>query len=88
MDRNHCAVFDLDGTLAATIEDIAASAGISVSTLLRLYHDILRTTPIQYVLKYRLEQIRDEVKALDINNLTPLEALNKLSEIKRLVGGK
>ena len=35
-----------------------------------------------------LEQIRDEVKSLDINNLTPLEALNKLSEIKRLVGGK
>ena len=35
-----------------------------------------------------LEQIRDEVKSLDINNLTPLEALNKLSEIKKLVGGK
>ena len=35
-----------------------------------------------------LEQIRDEVKALDINSLTPLEALNKLSEIKKLVGGK
>ena len=35
-----------------------------------------------------LEQIRDEVKSLDINNLTPLEALNKLSEIQRLVGGK
>ena len=35
-----------------------------------------------------LEQIRDEVTALDINNLTPLEALNKLWEIKRLVGGK
>ncbi len=35
-----------------------------------------------------LEQIRDEVKSMDINNLTPLEALNKLSEIKRLVGGK
>jgi DNA mismatch repair protein MutS len=32
-----------------------------------------------------LEQIRDEVKSLDINNLTPLDALNKLSEIKRLV---
>lgn len=45
-----------------TIEDIAASASISVSTLLRLYHDILHTTPIQYVLKYRLEQIRDELK--------------------------
>jgi DNA mismatch repair protein MutS len=35
-----------------------------------------------------LEQIRDEVKTLDINNLTPLEALNKLNEIKKLVGGK
>ena len=35
-----------------------------------------------------LEQIRDEVKSLNINNLTPLEALNKLSEIQRLVGGK
>lgn len=35
-----------------------------------------------------LEQIRDEVKQLDINNLTPLEALNKLSEIKKLVGEK
>ena len=34
-----------------------------------------------------LEQIRDEVKSMDINNLTPLEALNKLSDIKRLVGG-
>jgi DNA mismatch repair protein MutS len=35
-----------------------------------------------------LEQIRDEVLTLDINNLTPLEALNKLSEIKKLVSGK
>jgi DNA mismatch repair protein MutS len=35
-----------------------------------------------------LEQIRDEVKNLDINNLTPLDALNKLSEIKKLVGEK
>ena len=32
-----------------------------------------------------LEQIRDEVKALDINALTPLEALNKLSDIKKLL---
>ena len=35
-----------------------------------------------------LEQIRDEVKSLDINSLTPLEALNKLSDIKKLVGGQ
>lgn len=35
-----------------------------------------------------LEQVRDEVKQLDINNLTPIEALNRLSEIQRLVLGK
>ncbi len=32
-----------------------------------------------------LEQIRDEVKNLDINSLTPLEALNRLSQIRSLV---
>ena len=35
-----------------------------------------------------LEQIRDEVLNLDVNNLTPLEALNKLSDIKALLRGK
>lgn len=33
-------------------------------------------------------QIRDEILNLDVNNLTPLEALNKLSDIKRIVKGK
>lgn len=35
-----------------------------------------------------LSQIRDEIIKVDINNLTPLEALNKLSEIKRILKGK
>ncbi len=33
-------------------------------------------------------QIRDEILGLDINNLTPVEALNKLNEIKKIVGSK
>ncbi|OYP44767.1 DNA mismatch repair protein MutS [Prevotella sp. P4-98] len=33
-------------------------------------------------------QIRDEILGLDINNLTPVEALNKLNEIRRIVSGK
>ncbi len=33
-----------------------------------------------------LKQIRDEIAHLDINNLTPIEALNKLNEIKKLAG--
>lgn len=35
-----------------------------------------------------LSQIRDELLHLDVNNLTPLEALNKLNEIKKIVRGK
>ena len=35
-----------------------------------------------------LSAIRDEIKGLDIDNLTPLEALNKLSDIRRLIGMK
>jgi DNA mismatch repair protein MutS len=34
-----------------------------------------------------LNQVRDEIKNLEINNLTPLEALNKLNEIKRIIKG-
>lgn len=33
-------------------------------------------------------QVRDEILNLDVNNLTPLEALNKLNDIKRIVKGK
>ena len=33
-----------------------------------------------------LKQIRDDLKKLDINNLTPIEALNKLNDIKKLTG--
>ena len=33
-----------------------------------------------------LKQIRDQIADLDINNLTPVEALNKLNEIKKLSG--
>jgi DNA mismatch repair protein MutS len=32
-------------------------------------------------------QVRDEILGLDVNNLTPLEALNKLNDIKRIVKG-
>ena len=34
-----------------------------------------------------LSQIRDEIINIDVNNLTPLEALNKLNEIKKIVKG-
>jgi len=33
-----------------------------------------------------LKQIRDEIITIDINNLTPIEALNKLNDIKKIAG--
>ena len=33
-----------------------------------------------------LSEIRDEIKGLDVNNMTPVEALNKLAEIKKICG--
>jgi DNA mismatch repair protein MutS len=35
-----------------------------------------------------LSQVRDEIVNLDVNNLTPIEALNKLNEIKKIVTGR
>ena len=35
-----------------------------------------------------LTQIRDEILELDVNNLTPVEALNKLNDIKKILKGK
>jgi DNA mismatch repair protein MutS len=35
-----------------------------------------------------LSQIRDEIKSVDINNLTPMDALNKLNEIKKIITGR
>lgn len=35
-----------------------------------------------------LSQVRDEIIHLDVNNLTPIDALNKLNEIKKIVKGK
>ena len=44
-----------------TIDDIAKSADISVSSCLRLFKDVLETTPIKYLLKYRLLKICEEL---------------------------
>lgn len=33
-----------------------------------------------------LKEIRDQIKNIDIDNLTPIEALNKLNDIKRITG--
>ena len=44
------------------IKDIAKSADISVSTCLRLFKDILCTTPIQYLINYRVQKAVEKMK--------------------------
>lgn len=64
------------GTVSAkTITEGASSAGGMQLSFFQLDDPVLC-------------QIRDEILNLDVNNLTPLDALNKLSDIKRIVKGK
>ena len=44
---------------AITIDQIARGAGISVSTCLRLFRVVMNITPIQYLLKYRLQKAKE-----------------------------
>jgi DNA mismatch repair protein MutS len=71
------------------LESQQASAGNpSTSHVIRSPHDL----PEGYQLSIFqlddpvLSQIRDEIKGLDPNNMTPLEALTKLAEIKKICG--
>ena len=50
---------------AISIEDIAGSANISISTCLRLFKTVLGTTPIQYLMKYRVGKAVEELKLND-----------------------
>ena len=48
-----------------TIVDIAKSGDISISSCLRLFKEILKTTPIQYLIKYRLHKAVEAFYSLE-----------------------
>ena len=52
-----------------TIADIAKSGDISISSCLRLFKQILKTTPIQYLIKYRLQKSVEEFDSLEGRNI-------------------
>ena len=63
-----------------------------IMILILLQHQILKKQDNVQMNFFQLDdpvlaQVRDEILGLDVNNLTPLEALNKLSDIKRIVKG-
>ena len=52
-----------------TIADIAKRGDISISSCLRLFKQILKTTPIQYLIKYRLQKAVEEFNSLEGRNI-------------------
>lgn len=58
----------------ANVENVATTDGMQMS-LFQLDDPVL-------------SQIRDEILHLDIDHLTPMDALNKLNDIKRILNGK
>ena len=55
--------------------------------------EVGNSTPGMQLSFFQLEDpvlchVRDEILHVDINNLTPVEALNKLNEIKKIITGK
>ena len=54
IERNHAA--------AITLGEIAGSAAVSSSTCLRLFRTVLGTTPIRYVVEYRLQKAAEELE--------------------------
>jgi DNA mismatch repair protein MutS len=63
------------GTVSKPVGEIASHRSGLQTTIFQLDDPVLK-------------QIRNEIKNIDINNLTPVEALNKLNEIKRYIGIK
>ena len=47
---------------AVTLEEIAGSASVSISTCLRLFSTIVGTTPVSYLLDYRLQKAAEELQ--------------------------
>ena len=62
-------------SVAQTVNEAAESAGPQnmQMSMFQLYKPVM-------------VQIRDQIKCLDINSLTPIEELNKLNEIKKITG--
>lgn len=52
-----------DGDIS--IDDIARSAEISISTCLRLFKNLLNTTPVQYLIEYRLQRAVEQLRRSD-----------------------
>jgi len=63
------------GTVTKPVGEIASHRAGLQTTIFQLEDPVLK-------------QIRDQIKNIDVDNLTPVEALNKLNEIKRHIGMK
>ena len=79
-----------ENAAAATVTSVKRRKGGKLSTRNIASQSSVQGVQLSY---FQLDdpvlcQIRDEIIGLDINNLTPVEALNKLNEIKKIVTGR
>ena len=63
------------------IEQIAHSAHVSVSTLLRMYHNVLHTTPINFLIGYRIERIADDLLNDHLSTIGDIAFANGFNDI-------
>ena len=57
---------------SVTIDDIAKNANVSTSTCLRLFRTVLNTTPIAYLLVFRLQRALEELKQNDSRTISEI----------------
>lgn len=57
---------------AITINDIAKSAGISVSTCLRLFKNVMNITPIQYLTRYRIQKAVEKMECYEKKSISEI----------------
>lgn len=79
-----------ENAAATTVTSVKRRKGGKLSTRNIASHSSVQGVQLSF---FQLDdpvlcQIRDEIIGLDINNLTPVEALNKLNEIKKIVTGR
>ena len=60
---------------AVTLKEIAASASVSTSTCLRLFSTIIGTTPVNYLLDYRLKKATEELQHQDKRTISEIAYL-------------
>ena len=73
-----------------TLQDIAASANVSKSEALRCFHETIQTTPVRYLINYRLDRASDLLHTTDdtVTQITAAVGMDNISYFVRVFAQK